>query len=114
MQSAYDAAPAAARPLPRVAAPFVRSASSLRLETSWADSLEDSLEDLREVQRLRFQVFAGEGGARLSPPPGTPPGHDADRFDAFCAHLMVRAIVAGEESGEVVGTYRVLTPDAAR
>ena len=27
---------------------------------------------------------------------------------------MVRAIVTGEDSGEVVGTYRVLTPDAAR
>jgi len=110
MQSAHDAAPAAARPLHRVAAPFARPAASLRLETSWADSLED----LREAQRLRFQVFAGEGGARLSPPPGTPPGHDADRFDAFCAHLLVRAIATGNESGEVVGTYRVLTPDAAR
>src|SRR6476660_868925 len=110
MQSAHDAAPAAARPLHRVAAPFARPAASLRLETSW----EASLEDLREAQRLRFQVFAGEGGARLSPPPGTPPGHDADRFDAFCAHLLVRAIATGDESGEVVGTYRVLTPDAAR
>ena len=50
-------------------APFARPAAPLRLEAAWADSLED----LREVQRLRFQVFAGEGGARLSPPPGTPP-----------------------------------------
>ena len=66
------------------------------------------------MQRLRFQVFAGEGGARLTPPPDTPPGHDADRFDAYCAHLLVRAVAAGEDRGEVVGTYRVLTPDAAR
>ena len=100
------------RPLDRAATRcrLRRPAAPLRLEAAWVDSLED----LREVQRLRFRVFAGEGGARLSPPPGTPPGHDADRFDAFCAHLMVRAIVTGEDSGEVVGTYRVLTPDAAR
>jgi len=110
MQTVFDAAPAAARSLRRPTAGFARPATSFRLETSWADSIED----LRDVQRLRFQVFAGEGGARLSPPPGTPPGHDADRFDAFCAHLMVRAIGLGDDSGEVVGTYRLLTPDAAR
>jgi len=110
MQTAFGAAPAATRSRRRPAAGFARPVTSLRLETSWADSLED----LREVQRLRFQVFAGECGARLSPPPDTPPGHDADRFDAFCAHLMVRAIAPGDDGGEVVGTYRVLTPDAAR
>ncbi len=81
-----------------------------RLEASWADSLDD----LRRVQRLRYQVFAGEMGARLHPVAGTPPGHDADRFDDFCAHLLVRAVFPGEDRHEVVGTYRVLTPDAAR
>jgi len=82
----------------------------LRLEASWADSVDD----LRRAQRLRYQVFAGEMGARLCPIAGTPPGHDADRFDDFCAHLLVRAIFPGEQTHEVVGTYRVLTPDAAR
>ena len=82
----------------------------LRLEATWVDSQDD----LCRVQRLRYQVFAGEMGARLHPAAGTPPGHDADRFDDFCAHLMVRAIFAGEETHEVVGIYRVLTPDAAR
>ncbi len=81
-----------------------------RLEATWADSQDD----LRRVQRLRYQVFAGEMGARLHPVADAPPGHDADRFDDFCAHLMVRAVFAGEETHEVVGTYRVLTPDAAR
>ena len=79
MQTVLDTAPAATRPHPRSAAVFARPAAPLRLEAAWADSLEE----LREVQRLRFRVFAGEGGARLSPPPGTPPGHDADRFDAL-------------------------------
>lgn len=104
MHDVLDAAPRAALP------PRRRPELPLRLEASWADSTAE----LREAQRLRFDVFAGEGGARLAPPPGTPPGHDADRFDAFCAHLLVRAVVAGEDSGEVVGTYRVLTPDGAR
>ncbi|MDB5861657.1 MAG: ornithine-acyl-ACP acyltransferase [Ramlibacter sp.] len=72
-------------------------------------------EDVREAQRLRFRVFAQEMGARLSPPPGTPPGMDVDRFDAFCEHLLVRALDRGEHGrGTVVGTYRVLPPAQAR
>jgi len=110
MQAVLDAAVAAARPQPQPGAVFGSGKAPLRLEASWVDSIED----LRRVQRLRYQVFVNEWGARLRPVAGTPPGHDADRFDAFCAHLMVRAIVPGEEREEVVGTYRVLTPDAAR
>ena len=72
-------------------------------------------EDVREAQRLRFQVFAQEMGACLAPPPGTPPGLDADRFDAFCDHLLVRALDRGDnERGPVIGTYRVLPPAQAR
>ena len=96
------------RSQPREAAPSRRAPA--RLEASWADSADD----LRRVQRLRYQVFAGEMGARLHPVAGTPPGHDADRFDDFCAHLLVRAVFPGEHAHDVVGTYRVLTPDAAR
>lgn len=83
-----------------------------RLDTQWA-RCED---DVRDAQRLRFQVFAQEMGARLVPPDGTPPGLDADRFDPYCDHLLVRAIDAagGEAPGALVGTYRVLTPGAAR
>ena len=64
-------------------------------------------DEVRQAQRLRFEVFAGELGARL----GTPlPNHDVDRYDDFCEHLLVRHA----ESGEVVGTYRALTPAQAR
>ncbi len=64
-------------------------------------------DEVREAQRLRHQVFAGEMGARLHT---TIPGHDVDLFDDFCEHLLVR----DPASGEVVGTYRVLTPAQAR
>ncbi|MFI6481338.1 GNAT family N-acetyltransferase [Nonomuraea sp. NPDC050663] len=63
--------------------------------------LAQSAADLRAAQRLRYQVFADEFGARLDSPVS---GHDVDRFDAYCDHLLVRS------EGEVVGTYRLLPP----
>ena len=85
------------------------SRASTRLEAAWVLRHED----IRAAQRLRFRVFAGEMGARLVVPPGTPEGHDADHFDDFCDHLVVRAVTP-DASPEIVGTYRVLTPQAAR
>lgn len=71
--------------------------------------------DVRAAQRLRFAVFAEEMGARLAPLAGAPAGHDIDVFDDFCEHLLVRAPAGAEgEPGAVIGTYRVLTPAAAR
>ena len=64
-------------------------------------------DEVRQAQRLRYSVFAGEMGARLDTPV---PGHDIDLFDDYCEHLLVRS----QASGEVVGTYRVLTPAQAR
>lgn len=61
--------------------------------------------EIEEAQRLRYRVFAEEMGARI----GGEQGLDADRFDDFCEHLIVRDVV----SAEVVGTYRLLTPPAA-
>jgi putative hemolysin len=81
--------------------------------TRWRVEWARSLEQVREAQRLRHRVFAVELGARLSPPAGTPDGHDADEFDPHCEHLLVRASAAGRPPS-VVGTYRVLTPEAAR
>src|SRR5574340_262301 len=62
--------------------------------------------EIREAQRLRHRVFAEAMGARLS---SVLPGHDIDLYDPYCDHLLVRELV----SGEVVGTYRILPPDAA-
>lgn len=64
-------------------------------------------DEVREAQRLRYQVFAGEMGATL---PKHVPGHDVDVFDDFCEHLLVRDAL----SRQVIGTYRVLTPAQAR
>lgn len=64
-------------------------------------------DEVREAQRLRHAVFAGEMGARLRSPLA---GHDIDIFDDFCEHLLVR----DSGSRTVIGTYRVLTPAQAR
>lgn len=81
-----------------------------RFEVVWARDERD----VREAQQLRHLVFAEEMGARLSVPPGSPAGHDIDMFDAFCEHLLVRAVANGGGADPVIGTYRVLTPAAAR
>ena len=73
------------------------------LVVSWAKHQDE----VRQVQRLRHQVFAQEMGARLST---TLPGHDIDLFDNYCEHLLVR----DEATGEAVGTYRLLTPVQAK
>ena len=70
-------------------------------------SLARSAAEVRDAQKLRWRVFAGELGARL---PSDESGIDKDRFDGHCEHLVVR----DEASGEVVGTYRILTGPAAR
>jgi putative hemolysin len=72
------------------------------------------LDEIREAQRLRYQVFAVEMGASLSVLPGMPDDLDVDRFDDYCEHLIVRTREGRDEPSEVVGTYRVLTPDGAR
>lgn len=58
------------------------------------------------AQRLRHQVFAEEMGATLHSPVA---GLDVDEFDRFCDHLVVRE----DQTGEIVGTYRMLPPERA-
>ena len=73
------------------------------LSATWARHLDE----VRQAQRLRYDVFAREMGARLDE---KIPGHDVDLFDDYCEHLLVRRT----DTGEVIGTYRVLTPAQAR
>lgn len=58
------------------------------------------------AQRLRHDVFTSEPGFALA---GAVDGRDADRFDEFCDHLLVRE----DTSGELVGCYRMLPPPGA-
>ena len=75
--------------------------------TRYSLLLTTDSDDVEAAQRLRHAVFAGELGARLDT---LRPGLDADRFDEFCDHLVVRE----DATGEVVGTYRMLPPRRAR
>ncbi len=79
------------------------SVNKSAIQVSWAKHQDE----VREAQRLRFQVFANEMGAML---PVTLPAHDIDLFDDYCEHLLVRDI----ESQNIIGTYRVLTPVQAK
>ncbi|OWY38196.1 GNAT family N-acetyltransferase [Xenophilus sp. AP218F] len=69
--------------------------------------LAQSPDDVRRAQKLRFDIFAGEMGAELA---SRDLGIDCDDYDALCDHL----IVEDQASGQVVGTYRMLPPAAAR
>ncbi len=61
---------------------------------------------IESAQRLRYDVFSSEPGFALT---GQDSGLDVDRFDEHCDHLLVRE----ENSGELVGCYRMLSPAGA-
>lgn len=69
--------------------------------------LAHSAAEILAAQRLRYRVFAGELGARL---PTRTPGIDHDIYDPWCEHLVVR----NDDTGEIIGTYRILSPANAR
>ena len=74
--------------------------------SSYEVGLAHSQDDVREAQRLRYEVFKREYGARFI---DSATGLDTDSFDPYCDHLIVRS----KGTGEVVGTYRVLLPEQA-
>jgi len=80
---------------------FLRQPRSLHVTLASCQS------EVLEAQKLRYRVFHDEMGARL---PGRTPGVDRDIFDPHCEHLLVR----DEARGRIVGTYRILAPEAAR
>lgn len=67
---------------------------------------------IEAAQRLRYDVFSTEPGFGLPevrPAPEVVVGRDHDRFDEHCDHLLVRE----DNSGELVGCYRMLSPTGA-
>ena len=81
--------------------------TAIREKVGYTVALARSEEEVREAQRLRYKVFVEELGAHIKT---RLPGHDIDHFDPFCEHLIVRE----NQADRIVGTYRILSPDAAR
>jgi putative hemolysin len=93
---------------PRSARPVEQPATvedKTGLSVTWARHLSE----VREAQALRYDVFAGEMGAKLKTRADNPK-HDIDMFDDYCEHLIVRDL----HTAQVVGTYRLLTPVQAK
>lgn len=80
---------------------LIESSEPLGLEIRLARTAAE----ITAAQRLRYQVFAEEMGARLA---SAALGLDRDDFDRHCDHLIVRA------GTDVVGTYRMLAPEGRR
>jgi putative hemolysin len=89
-------------PTPLVVGHPIDTTPVARIQIVWARHQDE----VRQAQKLRYQVFATEMGARLDT---AVPDHDVDKFDDFCEHLLA----LDNASGQVIGTYRVLTPTQA-
>lgn len=85
---------------------LIRQPDTLSARRLSCDMAKNSAE-IQEAQRIRYQVFGEEMGAKL---PSAATGLDVDRFDIFCDHLLVR----DQTENRVVGTYRILSPEQAR
>lgn len=91
----------------------------LRMRNDLCVRLARSDQEVATAQELRFSVFYEE--LKASPDPAALRSRrDADRFDAFCDHLIVVRRMARNESGkfsveggEMVGTYRLLRQSVA-
>ena len=79
----------------------------LLLAGTYRVRLASDRRDLESAQRLRFEVFNLELGEGLSASHAI--GRDEDAFDASCDHLLVER----EDTGEIVGTYRLQTGQSA-
>ncbi len=90
--------------------PVDRAGSSRRLFAGggfvvWLSTRPD---DIADAQRLRYEAFSAEPG--FSSAIGDSATRlDADRFDAYCDHLLVR----DEQTGALLGCARLLLPVAA-
>ena len=62
---------------------------------------------IEAAQRLRYDVFSSTPGFTL--PVAGAAARDVDRFDEYCDHLLVR----DDDTGELVGCYRMLAPAGA-
>ncbi len=68
--------------------------------------------EIDAAQRLRFRIFHGEMGAHPSAAT-LASGRDEDRYDLVADHLLVLDHTLGDGPEAVVGTYRLIRPEAA-
>ena len=73
--------------------------------------LAQSSEDIDNAQRLRYQVFYTEMGAKATPEMANL-ARDFDAHDEFCDHLLL-IDHARKNKNPVVGTYRLIRRSAA-
>ncbi|MDE2148221.1 MAG: GNAT family N-acetyltransferase [Gammaproteobacteria bacterium] len=69
-------------------------------------ALAETAGAVREAQKLRYKIFAGELGAAID---GGPDNVDRDHYDDYCRHLVVREPL----DGRIVACTRILTDDQA-
>lgn len=67
--------------------------------------LADCKKDIMAAQRLRAHVFSDEFGFNCGEN-----GIDADRFDAYCHHLLIEDV----NQKKIIGTYRLLNAHGAK
>jgi putative hemolysin len=72
-------------------------------------ALAEDHDTVLAAQRLRYRVF-NAGSSKSASPLETSDRIDRDAFDSHCEHLVVRDTA----TGDVVGTYRILTVEGAR
>lgn len=78
----------------------------------FAVALASCQADIHAAQRLRYDVFVAEMGAD-GPMVDHAQRREADRFDAFADHLILRDLDRDEDD-RVIGTYRLMTCEMAR
>lgn len=86
---------------------FINPPGATTTRSGLVVGLAQTTKELDLIQRLRYDTFKNEYGAAFH---SNTPGVDSDAFDRWCDHLMVRDL----DTDEVVGTYRILTPENAR
>jgi putative hemolysin len=85
--------------------PATSSASATSAGPHYSLLLSTDPSLIEAAQRLRYDVFSSTPGFTL---PGDSQ-RDEDRFDEYCDHLLVR----DDDTGELVGCYRMLPPTGA-
>lgn len=90
-----------------------QSSQKPRDKPRYAAAAVDDPALIEAAQWLRYDAFSRESGFVLQNAEADynacPYGMDTDRFDEYCDHLLVRE----ENSGELVGRYRMLSPMGA-